>query len=70
MGIPQGVILYENSYQEVMFLNENMHWNYQQNSYRRNTQYRSYLSTSTSMKRQDSYLSTQGDGTCMRTELH
>ena len=38
MGIPQGVILYENSYREVMFLNENMHRNYQQNSYRRNTQ--------------------------------
>ena len=25
MGIPQEVILYENSYREVMFLNENMH---------------------------------------------
>ena len=70
MGIPQEVILYENSYREVMFLNENMHWNYQQNSYRRSTQYRSYLSTSTSMKRQDRYLSIQEDGTCMRTELH
>ena len=25
MGIPQEVILYENNYREVMFLNENMH---------------------------------------------
>ena len=70
MGIPQEVILYENSYREVMFLNENMHRNYQQNSYRRNTQYRSYLSTSMSMRRQDSYTSMQEDGTCMQTELH
>ena len=70
MGIPQGVILYENSYREVMFLNENMHRNYQQNSYRGNTQCRSYLSTSMSMRRQDSYLSTQEGGTCMQTELH
>ena len=70
MGIPQGVILYENSYREVMFLNENMHRNYQQNSYRSNTRYRSYLSTSTSMRRQDSYLSIQEGGTCMQTELH
>ena len=34
MGIPQEVILYENSYREVMFLNENMHQDSWQNSYR------------------------------------